>query len=163
MKWMLLIIGIGAFGAGFLCAKECLSKNRKIKELQDQLEKIIFYYQILNMWVEMKQKGVSSISYLKKKKVKRIAIYGMKELGERFYEELKNTDIEVVCIIDKNPARVLGDFIVISPEQEIPDVDAIVVTANYYYLEIVDQLKEKVNCPIYSLNGVLGNSFGRNL
>ena len=111
----------------------------------------------------MKQKGKSAVTYLEKKGIKRIAIYGMKELGERFFEEIKNTDIEVAYIIDKNPREVIGDFQVISPQQELPEVDAVVVTADYYFKEIVNQLSEKVNCPIYSLNAVLGNSFGRNL
>lgn len=130
---------------------------------QDGFDKLLLYYQILNMWLEMKQKGKSAVTYLQKKRIKRIAIYGMKELGERFYEEVKNTGIEVVCIIDKYPDNVIGDFTVISPEGEIPEVDAIIVTADYYYQDIRKSLSEKVNCPIYSLNGVLGNSFGRNL
>lgn len=133
------------------------------KSYQEQLDKITLYYRILNMWLEMKQKGKSGITYLQEKGIKRIAIYGMKELGERFYEEIKNTDIELVCVIDKNPDDVIGDFVVISPEEEIPDVDAIIVTAEYYFSEILKQLKEKVNCPIYSLLGVLGNSFRRNM
>ena len=131
------------------------------KLYQEQMDKILLYYNILNMWLEMKQKGKSGIAYLQEKRIKRIAIYGMKELGERFYEEIKNTGIEVVCVIDKNPDDVIGDFVVISPEEEIPDVDAIIVTAEYYFPEISNQLKEKVNCPVYSLLGVLGNSFRR--
>ena len=134
----------------------------RLKSYQEQIEKITLYYQILNMWLEMKQKGQSGVTYLQEKKINRIAIYGMKELGERFYEEIKNTGIEVVCVIDQNPDDVIGDFVVISPEQRIPNVDAVVVTAEYYFPEISKQLKEKVNCPIYSLLGVLGNSFKRN-
>lgn len=133
------------------------------RSYQEQINKITLYYRILNMWLEMKQKGKSGITYLQERGIKKIAIYGMKELGERFYEEIKNTEIEVVCVIDKNPDDVVGDFWVISPEEEIPDVDAIIVTAEYYFNEISKQLKEKVRCPIYSLLGVLGNSFKRNL
>ncbi len=137
--------------------------KKSMNQTQNQMNKLLLYYQILNMWLEMKQKGKSAVTYLEKKGVKRIAIYGMKELGERFFEEIKNTDIEVAYIIDKNPGEVIGDFQVISPEQNLPQVDAIVVTAEYYFKEIVCQISKKVNCPIYSLNAVLGNSFGRNL
>ena len=52
---------------------------------------------------------------------------------------------------------------VISPKQKIPEVDAIIVTADFYYQEIKKELKLKVNCPVYSLSGVIGNSFGRYL
>ena len=62
MKWIL-----GAFVAGYFSAKKLLLNDKKIKEMQSQLEKITFYYQILNMWMEMKQKGISTVSYLQKK------------------------------------------------------------------------------------------------
>ena len=129
---------------------------------QERAEKYLLYYRILNMWLEMKQKGKSGITFLQEKGMKRIAIYGMQELGERLYEEIKNTELEVICVIDKNPDYVIGDFVVISPEEKIPDVDVVIVTAEYYFPEIETKLKEKVNCPIYSLLGILGNSFKRN-
>lgn len=159
MRVTILILACLGLTSGILIKK----KEKQITYLEDQHEKILFYYRMLNMWLEMKQKGKSAVTFLQEKKIKRIAIYGMKELGERIYEEVKNTEIEVVCIIDKKPDSVLGNFKVISPDQEIPDVDAIIVTADYYYWDIRGQLEKKVRCPIYSLNGILGNSFGRNL
>ena len=130
---------IAGFG-GWISSLILLIKYKKsINQIQDQMKKISLYYQILNMWLEMKQKGKSEVTYLEKKGIKRIAIYGMKELGERFFEEIKNTDIEVAYIIDKNPREVIGDFQVISPQQELPEVDAVVVTADYYFKEIVNQ------------------------
>lgn len=162
MKEMLFaLMVLIMFGVGFISGS-VLNKKEK-KQIQIQLEKIYWYYYLLNMWLEMKQNGKSVVMYLQKKGIKRIAIYGMKELGERFYGEVKDTEIEVVCIIDKTPELIVGDFLVISPKQEIPRVDAIIVTADYYYQEIERQLRLKVNCPIYSLNGILGNSFGRYL
>lgn len=155
--------GMGFLGAGMLRKKDGRQRDEKEKELQDKAEKMELYYHMLNMWLEMRQKGKSGVSFLQKKGIKKIAIYGMKELGERLYEEIKGTDIQVVCVIDKNPDEVLGDFVVISPEEEIPDVDAIIVTADYYYWEIKNQLERRVDCPVYSLIGVLGNSFLRSL
>lgn len=157
---MIYVLIVVAFGAGMFWAKISL-KNDKKNEMQKQVQKFFLYYQILVMWLEMKQKGKSGITYLQRKGIKRMAIYGMGELGERFYEEVKNTDIEVAYVIDNNPLQVVGKFMVLSPEQDLPEVDAIVVTADYYYSEIVNQLDTKVNCPIYSLGKVLGNSFGR--
>lgn len=143
--------------------KKYRNYRQYIEMNQMQLDKMTRYYQILNMWLEMKQKGKSPISFLQTKDIKKVAIYGMRELGERFYEELKSTEIDVVCVIDRNPTQVIGDFYVISPLDKIPEVDAIIVTADYYFLDIEKQLKEKVDCPIYSLKTVLGNSFNRYL
>lgn len=159
MKRTLLV----TFGVGFISAGLLKKKNNEIKQLKKQLQKLSWYYQMLNMWLEMKQKGKSAVTYLQKEGINSIAIYGMKELGERFYEEVKNTEIEVPCVIDQNADFILGNFKVISPDQTIPEVDAIIVTADYYFWEIKTQLEKRVCCPIYSLNGILGNSFGRNL
>lgn len=158
---LFLLLSSIVFGIGFTCGR--LTRRDEMRKSIVQLEKVCWYYQLLNMWLEMRQNGKSITTYLQKKGIKQIAIYGMKELGERLYEELRNTEIEVICIIDKTPDLVLGDFQVISPEEKIPNVDAIIVTADYYYHEISEQIKTKVNCPVYSLNGVLGNSFGRYL
>lgn len=161
---ILMFLVVISFCMGFSCAVLVYKNKRKIeiKNKEEQHNKLFLYFHILNMWMEMRQKGKSAVSFLQKKQIRKIAIYGMKELGERFYEEVKNTDIEVVCIIDKNPQQVLGDFRVISPKENIPKVDAVIVTADYYFAEIKKQMEERVDCPIYSLHGVLGNSFGRN-
>lgn len=158
-----IILVMIVFGAGFISARVLCKKEKvEMENIRGQYKKITLYYQIMNMWLEMWQKGKSTVSYLQTRGIKRIAIYGMKELGERFYEDVKNTDIEVICIIDKKPQQILGDFMVISPEEEIPEVDAIIVTADYHFQEIKEQMSRKVSCPVYSLHGVLGNSFGRN-
>lgn len=161
MEFVLLVLF--GFCGGFICATVFLRNENKLKSTQNISDKLYMYYEILNLWLEMKQKGKSPVTYLEKKGIKKIAIYGMKELGERLYEELKKTDIEVLCVIDKNPRNILGDFTVISPQQKIPEVDAIIVTADYYFREIESELKTKASCPVYSLTSVLGNSFGRNI
>lgn len=159
MKKMLLLIT--TLGMGFVGVRLFKKKDAERKQRQRHLEKLTLYYHMLCMWLEMKQKGKSVVTFLQRKGIKKIAIYGMKEFGERFYDEIQNTEIEVVCVIDRNPDQILGDFKVISPEQLISDVDAIVVTANYDFPEIKKQLETKVNCPIYSLGGVMENSVRR--
>jgi len=41
------------------------------------------------------------------------------------------------------------------PTDELPDVDVIVVTADYYFEEIKDKLSKKVDCPIISIGEIL--------
>lgn len=123
-------------------------------------EKIHSYYELLNVWLEMRQKGKTIVPYMKRKGFHRIAIYGMKELGHRLIDELYGTDIIIEYVIDRDP--VLGDFLLFTPEDELPEVDAIVVTADQYYLGIKEDLENKCTYPIISLRGLLGNAFGRN-
>ena len=88
-----------------------------------------------------------------------IAIYGMKELGERLWDEIKKSDITVKYVIERNPS-VLGDFVILSPEDELPPVDLIVITADYYYSEISDMLGKKVDYTMLSISSLIGRAYG---
>ena len=89
------------------------------------------------------------LSETKKTNIGRIIIF-CEGKTEKYYfdyfteiiKKNKYTDIEVVCIIDKNPQQVLGDFRVISPKENIPKVDAVIVTADYYFAEIKKQMED---------------------
>ncbi len=43
----------------------------------------------------------------------------------------------------------------ISPEDELPDVDAVIVTAITFFDEIEEKLTEKISCPVLSLEDIL--------
>ena len=76
-----------------------------------------------------------------KNSYKSVAIYGMKEFGVHLYEMLKDSDIKVEYVIDKNPGIVSEDIKCYKPSDELPKVDVIVVTASYYFNEIRKQLQ----------------------
>ncbi len=129
--------------------------NARIKNSEDFSAKISMYYHMFNHWLKLKQAGVSCKDFFIINAYKRIAIYGYKEFGERLYDELRNSEVEVVCIIDKNKGSVCADVQVYSSNEEIPEVDAIVVTPAFYYAEIEEDLSRKVNCPIISIEDVI--------
>lgn len=79
----------------------------------------------------------------------------MKELGEHLYDELEGTGIIVQYIIDKNADQIYADVEVKTPDEKLDQVDAIVVTAVYYFDEIEEMLSEKVDCPVLSLEDIL--------
>ncbi|MBR6694869.1 MAG: hypothetical protein IKL70_00450 [Oscillospiraceae bacterium] len=94
---------------------------------------------------------------------KKIAVCGMSRFCKVFIKLMKDTDIEIEYIFDKNPKNFPdGEYMGISikgytelKETGLPDV--IVVTSNYYYNDIVDELIEN-NVPlekILSLNDVI--------
>ena len=93
--------------------------------------------------------------YFHKNDIQSIAIYGYKELGERLYDELKGSDIEIKYIIDKNIDYIRAEIDVYSPDESLPQVDAIVVTATYYYDEIEDELNDMGDFLIISLEDVV--------
>ena len=79
----------------------------------------------------------------------------MGELGNHLYEELKNSSIQVKYAIDKNVDSTFSDLEVCSLEDELEDVDVVVVTAVFAFDEIVDEISDRVNCPVISLEDVV--------
>lgn len=118
-------------------------------------EKYLALFLMMNQWVKVKQEGKCLVEFFEKKGYKRIAIYGMSYAGETLANELKNTDVEVVYGIDKNVDSVYSNVDIVSLEDNLKPVDAIVVTAITFFNEIEEQLAQKVKCPILSLEDIL--------
>lgn len=141
-------MGVGASASGYVLSREVKKKNEKV-------EKFRSYYNVLNQWLSLKQENKNLSQYFSNNNFKKIAIYGMGEMGTRLYSELENSDIEVVCAIDKNASNTFTELNVIEPDDELPEVDAIVVTAVFAFDDIESMLSEKANCTIVSLEDVV--------
>lgn len=147
------ISGIAGAVAGAAAASKAIEKKTKVsKELEN---KMICYYHVFNQWLSLKQEGKSLVQYFRDNDYKTVGIYGMKELGERLYDELKESDIKIECIIDKNAGSLFFDMDIITPEDEIPLMDVLVVTASYYFDAIETEMSAKVNCPIVSIEDII--------
>lgn len=153
-KGVLAIISciVGAVGAGTIIGMKGNENTAKQKEYADKHLNIL---QNMNQWLILKQKGISLVPYFKQNGYNKIAIYGMSFLGERLLDDLKGSEVEVLYGIDKNADRLYSEVDIITPEDEFTKVDAIVVTATFYFNEIYDNLQEKVSCPIISLEDIL--------
>ena len=128
---------------------------RIIRKEEESKNKMTEFYTLLIQWLTLKQSNNSLENYFKARNFSKVAIYGMKELGQRLYEELRNSDIEVKYIIDKNADELYAEVDIVSPDGELDEVDVIVITAIHYYDEIKEVLASKVNCPIISLEEVI--------
>lgn len=139
---------VGAGSVGKIADKE----TNRIKSMSD---KHFALFLMMNQWVKVKQEGKNLSSYFAKNGYRKIAIYGMSYAGETLLEELKNSDITVSYGIDNNSDAIYADVDIVSMEDALGDVDAIVVTAITYFDEIADELSKKVSCPIISLDTIL--------
>lgn len=96
---------------------------------------------------------------------KKIAVCGMSRFCKVFIKLMKDTDIEIEYIFDKNPKNFPeGEYMGISikgytelKETGLPDM--IVVTSNYYFNDIVDELIEN-NVPLEKIIGLNDVIFG---
>lgn len=147
---LLMVTGIaaGASAAG-------LKAYYTLKRTNESRDKLLDYYGILNNWVALKQQGRTLSEFFRNHGCHTIAIYGAKELGERLYDELKTSDVQVLYIIDKNVRQFREDIEVRYPDRRLPEVDMIVITADYYFAQIERELRELVDYPVYSLGDIL--------
>lgn len=118
-------------------------------------DKHLILFQMMSQWVKVKQEGKNLSSFFEKNGYKSIAIYGMSYAGETLVEELKGTDTKIAYGIDKNADSIYADVDIVSVEDDLEKVDAIVVTAITFFDEIEEKLSKKVSCPVISLEDIL--------
>lgn len=124
----------------------------KYKNLSD---KHLSLFLLVNQWLEIKQKGHGLSEYFNNKGYHEIAIYGMSYLGQSLLHELENSDVIIRYGIDSQPINRMK-LCNISPLDEWPMVDVVVVTATTAFESIKKEYKDKISCPIISLEEVVG-------
>lgn len=144
-----------AAGAAAGGAAAGLRASKKIKKLREGHAKVHELYMAFDQWLRIRQEGKTLVEFFERNNYKTVAIYGMKELGERLYDELEGSGISVKYIIDKNADAIYADVDVVTPDDKLEPVDVIVVTAIYYFDEIEEMLNGKVDYPVVSLEDIL--------
>ncbi|MCM1261849.1 MAG: hypothetical protein NC313_03935 [Butyrivibrio sp.] len=140
-----------AVGAGVIGK----TMGEREQKAQSYSNKHLALFLMMNQWVKVKQEGKNLASYFERNEYKKIAIYGMSYVGETLIDELKDTDIKVAYGIDKNAGAIYADVDIVSIEDDLEDVDAVVVTAITFFDEIEEKLSVKMDCPIISLEDIL--------
>ena len=115
-------------------------------------QSIVHIYQ---MWLDMYERGDTIDKLLREFGVNTVAIYGMAEIGERLYKELRDTDIHVCYGIDhykrSHPSLKLYDY-----TDNLPRVDAIIVTPIDAFDEICNALrKHGISVIIYGIDDLI--------
>ena len=79
----------------------------------------------------------------------------MSYAGETLINELKDSSVTIAYGIDKNADSIYADVDIVSMDDNLETVDAVVVTAITFFDEIEEQLSAKMDCPILSLEDIL--------
>ncbi len=140
------------YAAFFMGAGAILLLNRYKQKKANNTKgnKYFLYYDVLNKWMKQKEQGISVAEKLERQNIHEVAIYGMGDLGKHLVYELTNAKITVKYAIDRSFFAV-SDLDVYLPDSELPNVDAIIVTAILDYESIRSNLEQKVFCPILSI------------
>lgn len=148
----MLIVIVSVWGVTILLLiVEHISVRKADRELDRAMlnsKKHFSMFCIMDKWLEAKQQGKCMDIYLKKNGFHTVAIYGMHYIGERLYRELEDTQVEVLYGIDKNKDGCNCPITVYKPNDELPRVDAIIVTTPLYYYSIKRTLGEKLGVPV---------------
>lgn len=147
----IIIMTIG-FLAGVMTAWNYLGKI--IEQAQSYSDKHLKLFKLMGLWVNNFQDNKRIEQYLQDRNINKIAIYGMGIAGVTLYRELGNSKIEVCYGIDQ-AAKVVDGIEVLSLNEQLPDVDAIIVTPVTAFADISINLEQKVKCEIMSLEGIL--------
>ncbi len=130
--------------------------DNSLIEMQKNLQKSVLFYWVLTRWMDLKIGGGSIADVLKRLEYSRIAVYGYAELGQLLCKELTDTKVDVSYVIDKKVKDTkVGNLPIYFPQSGLPDVDAVVVTAIYYFDEIRKELLKMGYKKVVSLRELL--------
>lgn len=132
-----------------------VTTGKKTAKVQQMSDKHFELFKMMNEWVRVKQEGKNLSSYFERNGYKKIAIYGMSYAGERLVDELKNSPVTVAYGIDQRADNLYAEVDIVTMDDKLEEVDAIVVTAITFFDEIEEKLVEKIDCPIISLEEIL--------
>lgn len=130
-----------------------------IKQYEKSLLKFREYYELLDQWMMNREQGMCVENYFAKNNYKSIAIYGMGSMGNHLYQELKQSSkVQVLYAIDKKGTSIFSELCVKKLSDDLPAVDAVIITVTLSYADIVLSLEEKLICPMISLDEVICES-----
>lgn len=144
----------------YLNLKEDSVPNENISEdkIYLSLIKSQSAFKLAIKWIEIKQRGHNLAEYFLKKNIFEIAVYGISELGRKFYDEIYDSGIKIQSVVDRNLC-LKNNMIKIDKNVDVLDKRmVIVVTVAASEKDIIRELKEKGYVNTIGLSEVL-NSF----
>lgn len=107
--------------------------------------------QCFDRWMDILEHGNSIEEFLIKNNVKTVAIYGMGILGRHLLKELEEGSIKVEYVIDQKKQVYHQGHEVKSIDDELPIVDAVIITPLGDFDQIYSALKKKVDYRLFSI------------
>lgn len=143
-------------------SKVSIEDLKKEAEIGERMKK---YYQMLNKWLRIQQRNHNLSELLIRKDLYNIVIYGLGEIGKNLLEELKDTPINIGCVLVKeiNPEVCMVKQVVVDDYSEFQKnnkIDTIIVTPVYDFENIRDMLiKKGVTSKVVSLDELIDQFF----
>ena len=130
-------------------------QQKCIDRWKEEASKQRAMFLVMNQWTNVKQANRNLEEYFLKNELRKIAIYGMGLMGQQLIKELKDSSIETAYGIDRNSDGIVSGIKVVTMDEELADVDAVVVTVLKEFDEIRDALTKKLNCSVVAIEDIL--------
>lgn len=155
--WIYMCLCLTAFLLGVIVSLLTFGKYliNLCRKVDDDKYKLQEFYSFLIKWIQIRQEGKKINNYFHKNGYKTIAIYGMREIGELLFHELKNSEIKVLYAIDKAADNIYSELPIYKPNDNLEPVDVIVVTAIHYFSDIEAELSVLTDCPVISIEDII--------
>jgi len=133
------------------------SDAEKIKNEQDMKNRFMNNYQVLESLWNCIEQGEQLERSLLEKGLQNIAIYGAGTICRHLVKYLNETDVKVRYILDaKTEGEIFGiRSLCMDKIDSVEVVDAIIVTPITYYEEIKEQISQKGEVPVISINDIM--------
>lgn len=141
----LFVAGV-AFSCGYLLKamkeREC---TKGVSSSSAELNRLNTCYDMLTKWMMNEREGTQIVTYLKKKQIQSVGIYGHGKIGILLYQTLKEQGMPVKYFSDQMTRKKYRgidgvDCIPVTDMKEIP-VDAIIITPCWDAKEIVSAIE----------------------
>ncbi|GFI51646.1 hypothetical protein IMSAGC020_02861 [Lachnospiraceae bacterium] len=142
-----------------ILGSEELEDLRTIFENGQEANRYFKMVKVYDYWMYLNIRNKRVDHYLRDRNYKKIAIYGMNYFGNRLYDALYRSSIEVVFGIDIGADGIEHDIPIYRMDslelaKKLTYIDAVVVTAISSYQNILNDLKKLCDKPIMSIEDI---------
>lgn len=156
-KILIFGIGLGVGGIAGLLWEHNRTK-RIIEEKIRKLDKSQNYYGLLLSWLKLHAGKIPLDDYFEWHGADKIAVYGNGQIGQCFIKEMECAQTQISYIIDRNAENMVSKLPIFTMEDELPQVDAIVVTVIDEFDNIAEAIRKKCGCSVVSIEEVIYGS-----
>lgn len=155
-KWGKIFFCILTYLAGIITGVRLMVKlcENALTEQKDRGDRNGKNFRVSCKWISALLDNKRMQDYLESHNIKEVAIYGIGELGNCLVKELEFHNITIKYLIDKKKNKEYK-YPIFQPEDNLPDVEAIIVTPVYDFETIESMLSEKTTAKILSIEEII--------
>lgn len=127
----------------------------EMHRLDYNAQKFKSLFELIDKWLFLEQENkIDFIRYFGTNGIDSVAIYGMAALGKHLLVQLRKEGVNLLFGIDRYVGQFGNDFKIYRPEEDFPDVDAVIITA-YDADAISARMRDKYKGKIITLEDII--------